>query len=144
MVIGLFVILLLLVLSGAFLEGEVGGFGIVIGGLGTFFLTIAVGGSVMFHADDVGTVRAYSAVIEAQEQRVSELRGVLNDRFDITKTDAQVLLNADSPVKAVVESLAEATKDLAWARRHLANAKVDIERRKAGPFWFVVSIYGEK
>jgi hypothetical protein len=100
--------------------------------------------SFMNHADNLGTVRAYAGVIEANEKRVVELRGVLNEKFDVTKTDASLLLNADSPARAVVDSLAEATKDLAGSRKFLAATRVEIEQRKAGPFWFVVSLYGEK
>lgn len=120
-----------------------------------FFLVVVGGGTVLIllgsmlltvsdHSSDLGTVRAYNGVIEAYQQQISDLRELLRENFGITKADAPVLVNADSPVASVVASLKSATSSVAEARSRIARAQVSIAGRKAGVYWFIVSIYGEK
>ena len=96
------------------------------------------------HSNDLGVVRAYDGVVHAYQQQLSDMREVLKEEFGIVKTDVTVLLNADSPVSSVVDSIKRATNSIAEARSHVARAKVSIASRKAGMFWFIVSAYGEQ
>lgn len=52
-------------------------------------------------------------------------------------------MNADSPVRGIIESISKANEDLAKARVEEANSRVSIAKRKAGPFHFIVKWFGE-
>jgi hypothetical protein len=96
--------------------------------------------AIYSHADNVGTVRAQKYAIAVQQQRIAGLEA------NVVSLKAGVpgaLPNRDAPIKALIDQLAAAQGDLATARMAEAEARIDIERRKAGPFWFVVWIYGE-
>lgn len=97
--------------------------------------------SVVGHTDDLGTIRAQATIISVMEQRLVDLRTDMSSLRD-SSPGAQ-FMNADTPIKALIDQIAQANNDLAIARVTKANAEVSIAKRKAGPMWFVVSMYGE-
>jgi len=104
----------------------------------TFVLiSIFTFGSYFGHINDIGIVRGQHFVIEVQEQRIESLQTRLTSLSD-PMGKKQVLLNADSPFTSLITELASAEADLAKARTTKALALRDIEKRKIGPFWFIV------
>jgi hypothetical protein len=95
--------------------------------------------SALNHVDDLAIVRGQQEVIEVYEDRIKSLETRLNS----FKYPQSALLNADSPVASIVNSLSEAEKELK-ANEERAKARRNIIARKAGPFSFVVTIYGEE
>lgn len=93
------------------------------------------------HANDISIIRAQEPVIQVQRDRIERLSGRL-DAFQYP--DGSALLNADSPVAAIVKSLSDAEDALAKAESERALALRSIEARKAGPMSGVVTIIGEK
>lgn len=126
----------------------------VAGGVEGFFTGIGVALAVGFipgiivttvwtsHAKDLGTIYAQHEVISVYQERVNRLTERL-DGFDYPRQDAALLLNADSPVRSIVESLTEAEAQLAEAESYRAEAIRSIERRRRGPMSGVISLVGD-
>jgi len=89
----------------------------------------------------LGTLRAQHLVVMVHEQRVAALKV---DLAELQRLPAPAFLNADSPIRAVVEALAAAEMKLAESRAVRAGAQVEIEQYKAGPLWFIPKIYGDR
>jgi len=103
--------------------------------------TFVVGIFIMFYSGTLGTLRAQHLVIVVHEQRVAALKV---DLAELQRIPAPAFLNADSPMRAVVEALAAAEVKLAESRAVWAQAQVEIEQYKAGPLWFIPKIYGDR
>lgn len=97
--------------------------------------------SYMSHAVDLGTIRAQNEVVKVYEKRIQALKADINELVPEMRS-TNVLLNADSPVKAMIDQLAKANEELAAAEATKAVAIRSIARRDAGPFWFVVALAG--
>jgi hypothetical protein len=108
-----------------------------------FILSLIPMISYFGHAEDLGTIRAQKHVIHAYEQRVGELNDQLKTMVPEGKQLTPILLNADSPIRSITASISKANEDLAKARVVEANARVSIQKRKAGPFYFIVTWFGE-
>jgi hypothetical protein len=91
------------------------------------------------HADDLGTIAAQDHVISVFEQR----RTALTATIKTFKYPEGSLLNADSPVKAIVDQLAEVEKALGDARNAKAKAMVNIEQRRVGPMSAIIDWVGD-
>jgi peptidoglycan hydrolase CwlO-like protein len=142
MLIGVILICaLLIVLDVLMWEEGFASFCAILGLVVTFGFTIATYSS---HANDLGTLRSYQAVVEVQKNRISDLETRLTKIVPVGHQRVTLLLNADSPIKSLVEQMSIAQRDLSDAEKEIAQAKVNISRRKAGPFWFVVWTYGEQ
>jgi hypothetical protein len=109
--------------------------GIVLG----IILTITTVVESFCHSRDLGNLRAGSAIVKVQEERVERLQLQLNS----IKQQQTAFMNADAPISAIVTELSKATSDLAAEKTKVAQAVVSISTRKAGPMWFVVSMYGD-
>ena len=48
------------------------------------------------------------------------------------------------PLSSMVKALAGARTNMNNSRLILAKAHVSMEKRKAGPFWYIAKIYGDK
>jgi hypothetical protein len=95
--------------------------------------------SAYYHYHDLGRVKAQHYAITVQEERIANLKKNLNEiTVDV---DAEILLNADSPIKSMVDQLAEAEKSLASSKTTLANAKISIVQREIGFFKFVTKLF---
>lgn len=99
--------------------------------------------SALNHAYDIGVLKTQHLVIDVYEQRVNELKQLIKTEDGFIQQDNTLLANNDNPIGAVVQQLAEATRDLASVRVERVTAIKGIVRRKAGPFWFVVTIMGD-
>jgi hypothetical protein len=123
-------------------EGVFGGIGIT----GLIVIMIVFGGSRLFNSRDLGVIREQSGVIKVYEEKVDRLKEDLKIIIGPNKNKEipYSLLNADSPIKTITEQLAKSENDLAAAKDKLAQAKVSIASRKAGPFWPTIWIYGDK
>ena len=120
------------------------GFFAVISIIGLLAIIILSFISYICHAQDLGVLRAQQNVIDVQTALVDSLEKRLIRIAPVGQQRVQVMLNADSPIKSLVEEISSAQKELTKATVKMAEAKVSIESRKAGPFWFVVSAAGEK
>jgi hypothetical protein len=84
-------------------------------------------------------LRKYDVYIKSQSERLTELKSQLQD---LNKYPSGAFIEPANA--ALVESITEATLDLTKARSEKAMAEVGVEKLKAGMFWFIPSIYGEK
>lgn len=99
--------------------------------------------SFLFHSHDVAIVRNSEMIIAAQQERIDSLKVGIAELSGIGKNTG-VLFNADSPIKSMIDNLADAESELAKAKMKVIEAKVDISARKIGPLSFVVSLTGEE
>ncbi len=96
------------------------------------------------HFKNLATLRTQFERIQILDNRVKELSGLIKDNKNIDNGNLLVVANADSPIRTIVDQLAQANKDLANARCAVVDAKRDIEIRKVGFLWPIVWIYGDK
>lgn len=101
--------------------------------------TLVITGVVVFiaymcNAEDYGTIAAQDKVIAVYEKNIDDLA----KRLDKIKPANSVLMNADSPVAALVEALAGSNAKLVEAQSKKAEAYVSIAQRKEGVFSFLV------
>jgi hypothetical protein len=102
---------------------------------------MVIGMFTMVYCGNLGILRAQHLVVMVHEQRVAALKV---DLAELQRIPAPAFLNADSPIRAVVEALAAAEVKLAESRAVWAQAQVEIEQYKAGPLWFIPKIYGDR
>jgi len=91
------------------------------------------------HAKDLGTIDAQHEIITIYQERVDRLNQLLNE----FQYPAGSLLNADSPVAAIVKSLSEAENKLAEAKEEKARAIRSIEQRRHGAMSGVITLVGD-
>lgn len=110
-----------------------------------FFLLLPMGITVLgtwnAHAEDLSKVTTQQHRIEVQERRISQLTERL-ESFDYPDSPT-VLLNKDTPIASIVESLTEAENKLAQIRDERAKAIRSIESRRVGPVGGIVTIMGD-
>jgi len=105
---------------------------------------IGFGMSYMYHASDLGVLRAQSHVIAVQQTRVDRLKQYLQLVGTEGKNLPTALLNHDSPVKAIYDQLALAEKELAASETVRAQALVGITQRGLGPNYIFVKWLGKE
>jgi len=110
-------------------------FGLLFGGV----LSIPVFVTWSGHSDDLGTIIAQQEVVTVYEKQ----RDDLNKTMEGFNYPAGSLMNADSPVRSIVEQLASVEKLLADARAEKAEAIKSIEQRRKGPMSGVISFVGD-
>lgn len=115
--------------------GACGGFALVI----SFFPLMLVGGVWGEHAKDLGTISAQTQLIQVMEERVASL----DARLAAIDAPQTALMNADSPVAALVVALSDAEEALARVKLTRAEAIRSIERRRAGPMSGVIWLAGD-
>lgn len=129
----LFIGTVTLALGVALDESKAGGFGFT-----TLILGVAATapsfGVWDAHAKDLAAIHSQHEVIAVYEERVD----TLEKRLDNFKYPQGVLLNADTPVAAIVMSLSEAEDELATAKHTRAAAIRSIEARRVGPMSGVI------
>ena len=121
--------------------GEAGETQVVVGSTILIVAAMIIGIFTIAYGSTLGTLRAQHLVIVVHEQRVAALKV---DLAELQRIPAPAFLNADSPMRAVVEALAAAEMKLAESRAVRAGAQVEIEQYKAGPLWFIPKIYGDR
>lgn len=141
MVLGTLLVCLVLLFLVLFVDSNEGLIGLATAGfiVGTI-LSIATFVECFMHCSDLGKLRSGTAIVSVQEERIERLQLQLNS----INQQPTALANADSPITTIVTQLSQATSDLSAAKTDMAQAVVNIETRKAGPMWFVVSMYGDR
>lgn len=91
------------------------------------------------HSSDLATLRHQGELIKVYEERIESLSNTLSD-FQYPQG---ALMNQDSPVLSIVESISEAEKKLAWIKAEKAKAAISIERRRLGMMSGVIYWVGE-
>ena len=90
------------------------------------------------HSVDLATVAFQEPIIKTHEERIVRLKSTL-DKFDYPVSSS--LMNADTPVSQIVNSLDKAEKELMYAKNARNLAIRDIESTRNGPMsgviWFV-------
>ena len=141
----LIVITILLPFVGAMIGILDGGFGFfmilgaAMGGVAALVPLGIVGLTWTEHANDLALIAEQQRVISVYEQQRNELNARMS-AFDYPKG---ALLNADTPVAAIVAQLGKVEADLAKARVEQAKAYRSIEARKLGIMSSVVDWVGE-
>lgn len=109
-----------------------------------FVPLIVIAESIGNHANDLSTLRFQSEIIDVREQAVKDIDEqllLLSGQLDGTPN---ALMNADSPVNALVTTKTMFVKEIADARMSIINAKTDIESRSIGLMSGVVTLYGKE
>jgi hypothetical protein len=120
--------------------GGVGGISAIVGAIG---ILLGIAFSMITyseHADDLATLRGQHEVIAIYEARRDRLNQTLAE-FEYPKG---ALLNADSPVRAIAESLSVTENMIADSEKELAKTRIRIEARKLGLFGYIVTWMGDK
>lgn len=91
------------------------------------------------HAGDLAVIKAQSGVVAVYQERVD----ALEERLNGVDYPSGSLVNADTPIAAIVMSLTDAEKELARAKAKEAQAKVNIEHTRAGPMSGVIAWAGD-
>lgn len=110
--------------------------------LPVLFVVIICLSTVVFHTSNLSTLRAQKYVIESEQENVKELEDRLKNLTGSTKIPTS-LMNGDTPVKSLVESITKAQTRLSKSRTEMAEAKKSIVARKM-MFPLIVSYFGEE
>ena len=111
----------------------------------SFIFIMLWGVIVAEHTRNLGEIRTSEQYIENYNQRIVSLKADIKTILGSDPTpDRAILLNADSPIKSMVEQLGVAESDLTTCRHNILKNQAQITARKAGPWWFIVSVYGER
>lgn len=94
------------------------------------------------HSEDLSVISTYSEVVKVYQERRDRLTATM-DSFNYPSTNSSILLNADSPIKSIVEQLSKTESELAEAESKIAKAKVSIEARRLGPNSGVIAMVGD-
>jgi len=95
--------------------------------------------SWLSHSDDLGTIEAQQHVIQIAKNQTK----LLNQRLKEFEYPKGALLNADSPVKSIVDQLSHWQQKEADAELAIAYAKRNIEQRRVGPMNKVIDFVGD-
>lgn len=96
-------------------------------------------GTWVNHADDLSKIQAQEEIIRVQRERADRL----SERLSSFEYPSGALLNADTPVGAVVAELSRAESALARAETERATAIRSVEARRIGPFSGVINFVGD-
>lgn len=114
----------------------------VVGILSSMGMGIAISFSISDNANDLATLRKYDPLISVQQEKIDRLEKILGKHIPVDTKQGN-WASADTPNASLIESYTDAVNSLAHAQSQKAWATVNIESRKDGMFWFVVSIYGD-
>lgn len=95
------------------------------------------------HASDLGVIRGQHMIVSAQDKRIKDLESRIKSATPSGKNTG-LLLNHDSPIKAIVVQLSKAVEARASAESEMGEAYKRIQGRKAGLFLHIVLLMGEK
>jgi len=113
------------------------------GGLFMIFLGIAFSiipiASWINHSSDLSNIKNQHLNIKEYQLRVDSLQERLNT-FDYP---VGALMNADTPVAAIVNSLSHAESKLLEAKESMINSIKDVDARKLGPMSGVINFVGD-
>tara|TARA_R110000737_G_C14590423_1_gene487411 strand:+ start:26 stop:457 length:432 start_codon:yes stop_codon:yes gene_type:complete len=90
-------------------------------------------------ASDLSNIRNQHLVVAEYQLRVDNLQERLNN-FDYP---VGALMNADTPVAAIVNSLSHAESKLLAAKESMINSIKDVDARKLGPMSGVINFVGD-
>ena len=100
--------------------------------------------SYVEHYHDLGNIRAGYNMVEVYKERKVELTEMITLLSPTAKQDNPILVNHDTPQASLFAELSRVSKDVAYAKRKIAESKISVAQRKAGMFSFIVSWMGEK
>ena len=106
------------------------------------FPLILLAGMVTHHANDLALVRMGHLSVEVREQAIKDIDEQLISL--IGQSPVPALLNADTPVRSLIETKADFVKEIADARLKIAEAKISIAARKIGINSAIVKWMGEE
>lgn len=103
---------------------------------GTFVANMC---SPMNHISDLTLIRNQGQVVQVREDAIARI----NQDLAVLPT-AGALMNADSPVKSLIETKSTYITELTTIKASIVDAKISIEQRKMGPGAWAVWIFGEE
>lgn len=96
---------------------------------------------VFMHTHDYGTIKFSDQTIEVRQQAIKDIDATLGNSFSNVPLS---LLNADTPVAALVSSKQELVQEVSQARINKVSAERNIFTRCLGPSGWVCWIMGDK
>lgn len=118
-------------------DGVAGSFGL--GAVVCVFPAMLIAFTWTDHAKNLAIISSQEPVVSVYQERVDALTKRLSD-FEYPKS---ALVNADTPVAAIVASLSEAEGKLASAKAERALAMRSVEATRAGPMSGVIWFAGD-
>jgi len=111
------------------------------------FTVISSVSSVFTHVSELGTLRQRVKEVSNAEEFLKEMKEHVKMITDSSKELDEGLLaksNVDHPIVSALSQLNNAQRQLRDSKNQLAYVEGYISARKAGPFKWVVDMYGEK
>lgn len=96
--------------------------------------------SVFKHADDIGTIKSQHLLVKEYQSSLDELSAQLKD---ISVEGSVLSLNHDTPYASLVAAKADMVNLMTVAKVDKAAAIRSVEKRRAGPFEYVISMMGD-
>lgn len=109
--------------------------------LGAIIILIVIGLNglqMTIHISDISLVKNQHIVLQVREDAITRINNDLKD-FPQTTT----LMNADSPIRSMIETKSQYISDLTNTKVRIADAKMSIERRKLGSGAWAVWLMGD-
>lgn len=94
---------------------------------------------VFTHIPDIALIRNQALLIEVRQSAISQINKDLAEFPQFGQ-----LMNADSPIKTLIETKSQYLAQLTELKIKIAAAKLNIEKRKIGPSAWVVWMMGDK
>lgn len=108
-------------------------------GLFLIVIVFALNGlQLVSHISDISLVKNQHIVLQVREDAITRINNDLRD-FPQTTT----LMNADSPIRSMIETKSQYISDLTNTKVRIADAKMSIERRKLDSGAWAVWLMGD-
>lgn len=123
-------------------DGILGALALIVG----VFSTISSFTSVFGHLSDLGSLQEREAALVNAEEYLKETKEHVKMITEKTNLDENVLAkaNVSHPIVNALEVVKRAQADLESSKNSVTHYKSLIAARKAGPFSWVVDMYGER
>ena len=96
--------------------------------------------SIMIHTSELALLRKGNALVVIREQAINDIDTQLLQ----IKVSNSSLMNADSPIRSLVETRTKFISELTEQKIKIQEAKISIEDRSIGIMKMVVWIYGKE
>jgi len=123
-------------------DGVLGGLVFAVGAVSTISSLV----SVFSHLSELGWLQEREAALVNAEEYLKEMKEHVKMITEETNLDDNVLAksNVDHPIVRALHTIQRAQSDLESAKNSVTHRKSGIAARKAGPFCWVVDMYGER
>jgi len=109
--------------------------------IAAFLMLVPLVISIMTHTSQLALLRKGNDLIVIREQAIKDIDTQL---LQIKVSNSSLLMNADSPIRSLVETRTKFISELTEQKIKIQEAKISIESRSIGLMKMVVWIYGKE